>query len=169
MIYIAISSWTVLQCGWSKISHSPGFDPLQYTWSKTGTRYIHLYVLCRSVDDQDQNWIERSKPFWGNDQGIKVTSKLLNSTNQKHVAAILLLTLENQSDQKPQKGLMKRSSDQAHFIIAVVNTSTGDIKFVEGSHTPSFHPFQGLTLPAVIPGSHTSAFIIQFLITCSIL
>ena len=28
------------------------------------TRGSHLYVLCKSVCDQDQNWIERSKPFF---------------------------------------------------------------------------------------------------------
>ena len=37
-----------------------------------------LYVPCRSVCD----WIKQSKPFWGADQWIKVTSELLKSTDQ---------------------------------------------------------------------------------------
>ena len=31
------------------------------------------------VCDQDQNWIEQSRLFWGSDQGIKVACKLLKS------------------------------------------------------------------------------------------
>ena len=40
-------------------------------------RVSHLYVPCRSVCNWDQHWIKWSKPFWGVNQGIKVTSKLL--------------------------------------------------------------------------------------------
>ena len=39
------------------------------------TRGSHLYVPCRSVCDQNQNWIKRSKPFFGL---IKVTSSLVS-------------------------------------------------------------------------------------------
>ena len=51
-------------CHWSRFSPNMG---------------SHLYVPCKSVCDQDQNWIKQSKPIWGADQGIKVTSKLLRS------------------------------------------------------------------------------------------
>ena len=40
------------------------------------SRGSHLYVLCRSVCEWDQNWYKRSMPFLRADQGIKVTSEL---------------------------------------------------------------------------------------------
>ena len=82
---------------------------IQY-WVSRGS---HLYVLCRSVCNRDQNWIKRSKPFRGADQGIKVTSELLKINNQEHTAAIWPLTLENQAIKSLWRG---RSSDQAHFL-----------------------------------------------------
>ena len=51
--------------------------------------------------------------FGGVGQGIKVTSELLKSSDQEHMAAISPLTLENQAI----KGLRREwSSDQAHFL-----------------------------------------------------
>ena len=44
-----------------------------------------MYVVCRSVCDQDQNEIKRSKPFW---ELIKVASELWNSIHQGRVTAI---------------------------------------------------------------------------------
>ena len=72
---------------------------LGLTGSYPMTRGSHLYVPCRSVCDWDQN---RIKPFWEADQGIKVTSELLKSTDQEHVAAI-----ENQAIKSLRR---KRSS-----------------------------------------------------------
>ena len=57
--------------------------PLSEKWRSLGHTWgSHLYVLCRSVCDQDQNWIKRSKPFLRADQGIKTTSKLQKSKDQ---------------------------------------------------------------------------------------
>ena len=42
----------------------------------------HIDVACRSVCDQDQNGIKRSTFFLGADQGIKVNSERLISTDQ---------------------------------------------------------------------------------------
>ena len=87
-------------------------------WCKLPTNWInrftpykgsHLYLPCRSVCDRDQNWIKRSKPFWGADQGIKVTSELLKSTIKN---AWLNVTFDpwKSIDQEPQKETIKRSS-----------------------------------------------------------
>ena len=38
-----------------------------------------LYVSCRNICNQDQNWIKQSKPFLRVDQGMKVTSELQKS------------------------------------------------------------------------------------------
>ena len=56
----------------------------RFAWPKGG----HLYVPCRSVYDWDQNWIKWPKTFWGANQEIKVTSRLLKLTDQKCMAAI---------------------------------------------------------------------------------
>ena len=81
--------------------------------TQTMSRGSHLYIPCRSVCDWDHNWIKRSKPSWGANQGIKVTSELLKINNQEHAAAIWPLTLENQAIKNLRRG---RSSDQAHFL-----------------------------------------------------
>ena len=72
-------------------------------------RGSHFYVPCRSICNQDQNWIKWSKPFWGTDQGIKVTSKLLKINNQEH-GCNLTFDPWKSSDQEPQEGLIKQSS-----------------------------------------------------------
>ena len=59
------------------------FQAVQYR-----SRGSHLYVLCRSVCEWDQNWYTRSMPFLRADQGIKVTTELqtknqaINSNDQ---------------------------------------------------------------------------------------
>ena len=70
----------------------------------------YTYVPCRNICNWDQNWVKRSKPFWRANQGIKVTSKLLKSTDQECVAAVWPLTHCEWSDQEPQKGTIKQSS-----------------------------------------------------------
>ena len=92
-----------IQCrlGHSKaVSHSSGvaYDQI--------TRSSHLYVLCRSICSQDQNWIKQSKPFWGADQWIKVTSELLKIDNQEQ-GCNLTFDPWKSSDQEPQKGMIK--------------------------------------------------------------
>ena len=63
---------------WWNSSH---LDHESICWSVCDSRGSHFCVLCRSVCDWDQNWIPKwSKPFWGANQGIKVTSELLKST-----------------------------------------------------------------------------------------
>ena len=57
--------------------------------SSSESRGIHLFVMCRSVCDQDQNnWIKQSKPFLSANQVIKVTSEPQKSKDQEHTAAI---------------------------------------------------------------------------------
>ena len=51
-------------------------------WDLSLTRGGHLYVPCRSVCDRDQNWIQRSKPFFGADQGDFWTAKINGSRTQ---------------------------------------------------------------------------------------
>ena len=56
-----------------------------------------LHVSCRSICNWDQNWIKRSKPFWGGwsrDQGDLQTGK---KNTQGCVAAIWPLTFGNQA------------------------------------------------------------------------
>ena len=43
----------------------------------------HIDVACRSVCDRDQNRIKRSSFFLGADQGIKVNSERIISTDQR--------------------------------------------------------------------------------------
>ena len=77
------------------------------------TRGSHLYVLCRSVWNCDQNWIKWSKPFWGADQGIKVTSEMLKINNQECTAVMWPLTPGNQAIKSLRR---EQLSDQAHFV-----------------------------------------------------
>jgi len=46
------------------------------------TRGSHTHVACRSVCDWDQNGIKRSTSLLGADQGIKINSERLTSTDQ---------------------------------------------------------------------------------------
>ena len=73
-------------------------------------------------------------------QGIKVTSELLKSTNSE-CGCNLTFDPWKSIDQKPQKGLMKRSNTCYNCSCKHFNRWH---KFVEGSHTPSYHPFQAL-------------------------
>ena len=82
------------------------------SWKHQMARGSHFYVPCRSICNWDQNWIKWPKPFWGTDQGIKVTSKLLKINNQEH-GCNLTFDLWKSSDQEPQEGW---SSNQAHFL-----------------------------------------------------
>ena len=69
----------------------------------------YFYVLCRNVCDQDQNWIKRSN-FWVEDQGIKVTSKLLKIKGSRTCCCNLTFDPWKSSDQEPQKGTIRRLS-----------------------------------------------------------
>ena len=60
--------------------------------------------------NRDQSWIKRSKPFLGANQGIKVASELLKSTDQERPAAIWPLTLKIKSLRR------EWSSDQAQSL-----------------------------------------------------
>ena len=71
-------------------------------------------------------------------QGIKVTSKLLKSTNPE-CGCNLTFDPWKSIDQKPQKGLMKRSN--THYNCSCFYRRH---KFVECSHTLSCYPFQAL-------------------------
>ena len=53
-------------------------DPTHHT-----TRGSHIDVACRNVCDRDQNGIKRSTLFLGADQGIKMNSERLKSTDQR--------------------------------------------------------------------------------------
>ena len=83
---------------WRQPESTRGYVPLMWHVALcSGLATLSLYVPCRSVCDRDQNWIKWSKPFWGADQEIKVTSKLLKVNNQDRAAAMWPLTLENQA------------------------------------------------------------------------
>ena len=97
-------------------------------------RSCHSYVPCKSVCDQDQNWIKQSKPFLKTSQGIMVTSKLRKSKGQECMVAI-------------QKGTNKWSFCPSKILIPVTNVSTGDIwhisDYLRPSNSPAFlgwHP-----------------------------
>ena len=49
----------------------------------TCTRGSHIHIACRSICDQDQNGIKRSTLFFGADQGIKLNSEQLKSSDQE--------------------------------------------------------------------------------------
>ena len=98
---------------WSRCDIPSHLDHEGIYWSVCDSRGNHLHVPCRSVCDRDQNWIKRSKPFWGADQGIKVTSKLLKINNQERTTAMWPLTLENQAIKSLRR---EQSSDQPHFL-----------------------------------------------------
>ena len=99
---------------WRQPESTRGYVPLMWHVALcSGLATPSLYVPCRSVCDRDQNWIKWSKPFWGADQGIKMTSKLLKVNNQGHAAAMWPLTLENQAIKSFRR---EWSSDQAHFL-----------------------------------------------------
>ena len=93
-----------------------------YIWSLA--MGSHLYVQCRSVGDRDQNWI---KCFWGADQGIKVTSKLLKINNQECTAAMWPLTPGNQAIKSLRKQMIKHTFCRSINLIAVANASTGNM------------------------------------------
>ena len=85
------------------------------------SRGSHLYVLCRSVRDRDQNWIKWSRSSWGGgDQGTRcheinsiatrstlmrstchkinsMTSKLLKINNEERMTAMWHSTPGNQA------------------------------------------------------------------------
>ena len=78
-------------------------EALLHVCLRSLTRGCHLYVLCRSVCDQDQNWIKRSSLFWA----WSMRPELLKSMDQEHTVAVWPLTLCKASTQEPQKGTIK--------------------------------------------------------------
>ena len=103
------------------------------------SRGSHLCRTCRSVCDQDKN---PTKPFSGADQGIKVASGLLKSTDQERAAAIWPLTLKNQ--------LIKRCPSHATAICQPHSAGSFADK---AASKPLFRPFVYAPKPAIFQGT----------------
>ena len=84
---------------------------------------IHLICPMYKCLRLESNWIKRSKPFLGADQGIKETSELLKSIDQEHMPAIWSLTLWKSSTQNLDPGrkcLNKRHVSGYTLVLAGV-------------------------------------------------
>ena len=84
-------------------------------WAKCG-RYAkgsHLYVPCKSVCDQDQNWIKWSKPFLRANQRVKVAFEPQKSQDQNTWLEFDLWPIKNQAIKSFRKEWW---SDQAQFF-----------------------------------------------------
>ena len=96
------------------------------------------YVPCRSVCNQNQNWIKQSKPFWEADQGIKVTSKLLKSTDQELHLQFDFWSLEFKRSRAQKIWLRSQTLQQVIFKVTTL--------WWCGLVLDKTHPEQGVTL-----------------------
>jgi len=107
------------RCGW-KANIVQGavkcFACLETTPMCTISRGSHIHITCRSVCDRDQNGIKLLTFFFGANQGIKMNSERLISTDQ-HIfldsteawLRFVLWIPVKSSDWEPRNGTIKQS------------------------------------------------------------